>query len=63
MASEFVETAKGKINEFLASHPQIDTPVTTVADKLKVEKTYVVAGVVALPFVLLLIWGSGDFAM
>ena len=63
MAMEVVENVKGKINEFLAKYPQIDGPVSQVSDKIKVEKPFVVIGILAVPMILLLIWGNGDFAM
>ncbi|RYY87457.1 hypothetical protein EON63_03960 [archaeon] len=63
MAMEVVENVKGKINEFLARYPQIDGPITQVSDKVKVEKAFVVMGLLAVPLVLLMLWGNGDFAM
>eukprot|EP01031_Cornospumella_fuschlensis_P032873 gene32873-39752_t len=63
MAMEVVENVKGKINEFLAKYPQIDGPVSQVSDKIKVEKPFVVIGILAVPMILLLIWGNGDFAI
>ena len=60
---DILHTVTKKVDEVLAKYPQIDSPVSTLADKVKVPKAYVALGLLLVPFLLLLSFGSGDFAV
>lgn len=60
---EVLHIVTTKVDEVLGKFPQIDAPVTTLADKVKVPKAYVALGLLLVPFFLLLAMGSGDFAV
>jgi len=62
-ANYILTTVKAKVNEVLANYPAIDGPVGQLSEKVGVEKPFVALGIVLIPFLLLLFFGSGDFAV
>lgn len=48
-----IDTVKEKVNGILAKYPAIDKPLTEAADKLKVDKAFLLLGAVAaLPIII-----------
>ncbi len=62
-ANYILTTFKAKVNEFLERYPAINGPIDQLATKVGIEKPFVAAGIVLVPFLLLLFFGSGDLAV
>jgi hypothetical protein len=58
---KYVQLAQSKINETLHKFPHVEDKVEQVAQKLKIDKAWVAVGLLAIPFFLLLVVGSGSF--
>lgn len=56
-----IDKVKKRINSFLASNPKIGGPITSIAEKVKVDKAFIVIGVAALIILLAVAVGFGDF--
>ena len=64
MAANAIQTIKTKVNEVLAKYPVIDGPLTKVAEKINIEKTYVVLGIViSVPVILMSLLSGGSLLM
>lgn len=60
---KYVELAKDKIHDTLKKFPQVDEKVDMLAKKVNVDKAYVAGGIMLIPFLLLLSFGSGNFVV
>mmetsp|Transcript_35735 Transcript_35735/g.33872 ORF Transcript_35735/g.33872 Transcript_35735/m.33872 type:complete len:163 (+) Transcript_35735:120-608(+) len=56
-----VESAKAKIVNFVAQYPAVDRPLTSISQKVGVEKAYVALTFAVIPLVIIFLMGSGHF--
>jgi len=56
--AQHLDVIKGKVNDFLRKHPNVDEKVQLVTDKTGVEKAYVVLATATLPIFILMAAGS-----
>ncbi len=60
---KYLELGKEKIHETLKKFPQVDEKVEMLANKVNVDKAFVAAGILMIPFLILLSFGSGNFVV
>lgn len=58
-----MDVVKTKVNELLASFPLADEQAKKLSEKIGVEKAFVALGVIAIPFIIMLSMGSGNFLL
>ena len=52
-----------KIVTFVAQYPAVDRPLTSISQKVGVEKAYIALTFAAIPLLIIFLMGSGDFIM
>ena len=52
-----------KIVTFVAQYPAIDRPLTTISQKVGVEKAYIALTFAVIPLLIMTLLGSGHFLM
>ena len=64
MASNAIDKVKEKVNSVLAKYPVIDEPLSKVAGNLKIDKAFIVIGIViAVPLIIYSVYTGGSLVM
>jgi len=58
-----LDTIKDQVNTFISKYPVIDNPLTTLAEKTKLEKPYIVIIAALLPILLFFLLGAGHIVI
>ena len=51
------------MNTFLEKYPKLNEPISSLADKAKIDKSFIVVALALLPILLTAALGYGEFLM